>query len=65
MTKGKQAGKTGKVFYHGIDKFGHAYDYATDAQAHLRDAVGRGGWRVGIDAVGEKFFVGADSVSVV
>ena len=61
----KHIGKTGRVFWHGIDRYSEAYRYCSPAQAHLRDMAGRYGWRVGIDADGERFFIAADKVEVI
>ena len=60
----KHLGETGKVTWHGRDKFSR--DYASnDIQATLRDAIGRIGYRVKIvTASGESFFVNADYVEV-
>jgi hypothetical protein len=40
----KHKGKTGRVIRHQIDKFGTAYRYKSDAQAHMADMRGREGW---------------------
>lgn len=64
VVSGKHAGKTGKVFWHGRDKFERNY-YQSDAQLLLRQINGRNGFRVGIlTDSGERFFVKGDNVTV-
>lgn len=65
VTQGKHTGRTGKVFWHGVDKYDSSWRYCTPHQHWLREAVGRHGYRIGIVTdTGEKFFVAADKVVV-
>lgn len=61
----KHKGKTGVVFWHGADKFtGRTYGDAM--QKCLRDAMGKYGFRCGIQSdSGEKFFVPADYCDII
>lgn len=61
----KYLGKVGKVLWHGRNKFSTAWRYGSDAQWHLRDVMGRNGFRIKIDTGTEKFFVDADKVEVI
>ena len=52
--------------WHGVDKFSHAWRYGNDAQASLREATGKFGYRVRIQPdEGEPFFVDGEKVEVV
>jgi hypothetical protein len=65
VTEGRHLGKVGEVRWHGRNKFSDAWRYASDAQLHLRDLVGRYGFRVLVlDTTGDTFFVDADKVEV-
>ncbi len=64
VTSGKHVGKSGIVVWHGRNKFERDY-YATPAQLHLRDIVGRSGFRVGIKTENETFYVDANKVDVI
>ena|SRR3990167_243179 len=61
----KYLGKEGLVTWHGRDKFSDTWRWCSDAQFHLRDLVGRSGFRVRIDTGSEAFFVNADKVEVI
>ncbi len=61
----KHLGKVGKVFWHGVDKFDTTLRYCDTYQLWLRQAIGRGGYRIGIDTGTEKFFISADKVEVI
>ena len=66
VTEGrKHIGKRGKVFWHGLDKYSHAFRYGGDATLALRQVEGRYGFRIGIESEnGERFFINADHVHV-
>jgi len=61
---GKHAEKEGIVTWHGIDQYASTR-YKTGAQLHLRDLMGRSGFRVRIDTGTENFFIDADKVDVI
>lgn len=64
VVEGKYAGIRGKVFWHGLDRYGN--QYATDAQLALREVIGRHGCRVGIlTNDGNRVFVPADYTEVI
>ena len=60
---GKHKDKVGLVFWHGPKP--HFYSHMDDLSDCMRQARGIYGFRVGIKTESEKFFVDADSVSVV
>ena len=62
----KHKGKEGLVERHQLSKYGDAYRYASEAQAHMRDMAGRDGWvcLVRTDA-GETFWINAQHTEVV
>lgn len=58
-------GKTGRVFWHGRDRYSHAGRYGDDATQHLRECGGRYGYRIGIQSdAGDKFFCRASDAIV-
>jgi hypothetical protein len=61
----KHVGETGKVAWHGKDKYLNMDRYQTDVQVALADAIGKIGYRVRIQPeYGEAFFVSAEYVEV-
>ena len=61
----KHIGKTGKVFWHGPDKYSQSNRYGSPFQQSCSNICGTYGFRVGIiTAEGEKFFVPAENVRV-
>lgn len=65
VTEGRHAGKIGIVTWHGASRYRETR-YCSDAQLHLRDMVGREGFRCGVRTdSGETFFVDADKVDVI
>ncbi|MFA6904122.1 MAG: hypothetical protein WC236_13685 [Gallionellaceae bacterium] len=61
----KHCGEIGVVFWHGADKFGAPLRYCDDYTRAMASAMGRYGFRIGVQTEdGAKFFVKADSVMV-
>jgi len=61
----KHKGKTGVVFWHGIDQHAQPFRYGSDMQHVMRQARGRNFYRCGIKTEsGEKFFLPAEHVRV-
>jgi hypothetical protein len=64
VAEGKHKDFTGRVFWHGPNKYASTRN-ATDAQLLIRDIAGRRGYRVGVrDEHGTQVFVDADLVNV-
>ena len=60
----KVRGKVGKVFWHGRDQYSHAFRYGDSATIHLRECMGRSGYRIGVETDEGKIFVKADEAIV-
>jgi len=62
---GKRRGVVGRVTRHMVSRYGNPYRYATEAQAHMQDMLGRYGWTCRVQpATGPAFWTDADNVVV-
>ncbi len=60
----KVKGKVGKVFWHGRDRYSQAFRYGDSASLHLRECMGRSGYRIGVETAEGKIFAKADEATV-
>lgn len=61
VTKGKNKGETGVVFWHDWNRYGHVNQYRTSAQITLGEFIGREGFRCGIKTFdGKTIWVNAE-----
>lgn len=62
----KNVGAVGQVTWHGPDRFDKSRRYCDSYQNHLRDCMGKGGFRVRVKLEdGSQFFTSAANVEIV
>lgn len=61
---GKGGSIVGRVFYHGRDRYSHAFRYGDDAAMHLIECAGRSGYRIGVESDAGKVFAKAGDAIV-